>query len=528
MTNYQRPTLCWGNDFTLNIELERFIAEEIESFDLTKCKSIEVYLFCGSHNTKIPLKWTIVGDDNNILSCFVDYRVTHPNQAYGVCVEGDYENDNHFRWYMQPKEGILIINNSSGQNIPDEEQIVDLKGRVGFAIPSQDLSDYYTKEETDDLLEDKQDTLVSGTNIKTINNQSILGTGNIEIESSEQIQADWTETDNTDPSYIQHKPDLSVYATQSELDNYYDKTEVDNIINTIELLPGPTGAPGAQGPQGIQGETGEQGPQGIPGETGPTGPQGEPGIPGVDGMPGPPGTTDYNELYNKPDLSIYAETSDLATVATTGDYDDLENKPTLFSGDYDDLSNKPDLSVYAETSDLATVATTGDYDDLVDKPDLSVYATVTGVAQTESVINGLIAALEANKADRSELAAAVTGINRQLNNKQNTLVSGQNIKTINNQSILGSGNITIEGGGATGSFTQEQADWNQTDDTQPDYIKNKPDMAQYAGMVNLNTLAQSTINEFNNVDAKLKEQSSNVQQEISSLKEEVDPKIDNI
>ena len=33
-----------------------------------------------------------------------------------------------------------------------------------------------------------------------------------------------------------------------------------------------------------------------------------------------------------------------------------------------------------------------------------------------------------------------------LNQKQNTLVSGTNIKTINNQSLLGSGNITIQGG----------------------------------------------------------------------------------
>ncbi len=31
---------------------------------------------------------------------------------------------------------------------------------------------------------------------------------------------------------------------------------------------------------------------------------------------------------------------------------------------------------------------------------------------------------------------------------QDTLVSGQNIKTINNQSILGSGNITIQDGGS--------------------------------------------------------------------------------
>ena len=33
-------------------------------------------------------------------------------------------------------------------------------------------------------LDAKQDTLVSGTNIKTINNQSILGSGNIEIQGS--------------------------------------------------------------------------------------------------------------------------------------------------------------------------------------------------------------------------------------------------------------------------------------------------------------------------------------------------------
>lgn len=37
--------------------------------------------------------------------------------------------------------------------------------------------------------------------------------------------------------------------------------------------------------------------------------------------------------------------------------------------------------------------------------------------------------------------------------KQDTLVSGTNIKTINNQSILGSGNITISGGGGGGSAT---------------------------------------------------------------------------
>lgn len=45
------------------------------------------------------------------------------------------------------------------------------------------------------------------------------------------------------------------------------------------------------------------------------------------------------------------------------------------------------------------------------------------------------------------LSNTVSGLS---NNKQDTLISGTNIKTINNQSLLGSGNITIEGGSGQG------------------------------------------------------------------------------
>jgi hypothetical protein len=46
------------------------------------------------------------------------------------------------------------------------------------------------------------------------------------------------------------------------------------------------------------------------------------------------GATSYADLSGKPALS---------TVATTGSYVDLTNKPTLFSGSYADLTNKPNL-----------------------------------------------------------------------------------------------------------------------------------------------------------------------------------------
>ena len=46
---------------------------------------------------------------------------------------------------------------------------------------------------------------------------------------------------------------------------------------------------------------------------------------------------------------------------------------------------------------------------------------------------------------KSEVDAEITGAT---STKQDTLVSGTNIKTINNESVLGSGNITIQGGGS--------------------------------------------------------------------------------
>ena len=59
------------------------------------------------------------------------------------------------------------------------------------------------------------------------------------------------------------------------------------------------------------------------------------------------GVTDYNDLTNKPQLF-------------SGSYNDLTNKPQLFSGNYNDLTNKPNL---AENF-------SGSYNDLVDKPQI--------------------------------------------------------------------------------------------------------------------------------------------------------------
>ena len=160
----------------------------------------------------------------------------------------------------------------------------------------------------------------------------------------------------------------------------------------------------------------------------------------------------------------------LATVATSGSYNDLSNKPTIpaaqVNSDWNAVSgkaqilNKPTLgtmaaesaSNYTKTADLATVATSGSYNDLSNKPTIpaaqvnSDWNATSGKAEilnkptipttTDSVTQGSSAALTSG------------GAYTALGGKQETLVSGTNIKTINNNSILGSGNITISGGDA--------------------------------------------------------------------------------
>ena len=60
------------------------------------------------------------------------------------------------------------------------------KTEVDTALSGKaDKSTTYTKTEVDNALADKQATLVSGTNIKTINNTSLLGSGNIEVGGSQ-------------------------------------------------------------------------------------------------------------------------------------------------------------------------------------------------------------------------------------------------------------------------------------------------------------------------------------------------------
>lgn len=87
--------------------------------------------------------------------------------------------------------------------------------------------------------------------------------------------------------------------------------------------------------------------------------------------------------------------------------------------------------------------------------DISNYYTS---AQTNAAINAAVS----GKVDTSTFNTALSG-------KQDTLVSGENIKTINNQSLLGSGNITIQGGGGGDSTVSAFTDFKVAIPSECDY-----------------------------------------------------------
>lgn len=95
------------------------------------------------------------------------------------------------------------------------------------------------------------------------------------------------------------------------------------------------------------------------------------------GVQGAPGTTDYNELENKPDLTLKADVT----------YVDSQDETIL-----QDAKDYADDKVSDLDAELATVAKTGSYDDLDDKPDIP---SITGLA-TEGYVDGAVAP-KANK-----------------------------------------------------------------------------------------------------------------------------------
>ena len=378
-----------------------------------------------------------------------------------------------------------------------------LKSEITGLATKEELADYQPIGDyaTTTQLNSKQDTLVSGQNIKTINGQSVIGEGNIDITEGGTIDSELS-TDSQNP--VQNKVitnALNDKASKTELSNVstskankadvYTKQEIDtkftNAQNQINQLSTDTSAINTEvqtlktdkqdtlvSGTNIKTING----QSLLGEGNIEIQQSELPIASADTLGGvkvgtglsinPEGvlsadSPEWNNISGKPE-DIVNITERLASKLDTATY----NSEKSSFATKDELNSKADASAI---TDMATQTWVQGQGYLTEVP--SDY--VTNSELTEGLAGKQDKGDYALKSDLNTLATkeelATKADASALSSKQDTLVSGTNIKTINGDSILGSGNLVIQSG---------TSNW--------DDIQGKPQFAEVATSGNYNDL----------------------------------------
>ena len=400
-----------------------------------------------------------------------------------------------------------------------------VNGQTGDVVITATSLGAITKADADTLyatksdLNSKQDTLVSGQNIKTINGQSVIGEGNIEIHQSAlpiasantlggvkvgtglsiNPESGVLSADSPEWNNISGKPEDIVNITErlaSKLDTATYNSEKSSFATKDELNSKADAS--AITDMATQTWVQDKGyltevPSNYVTNTELT-----------EGLAGKQDKGDYalksdlNTLATKDELSTKADASALSSKQDTlvsgtniktinGDsilgsgnlviqsgasnWDDIQGKPQFAevatSGDYNDLINKPtipDVSNLATKEEIADMETKSNaaatYATKEEIPSLEGYLTKTEASETYATKQALgnkldTATYNSEKAgfETKENAAATYQVKgdyatkQEIAGKQDTLVSGTNIKTINGNSVLGAGDITIQAGG---------------------------------------------------------------------------------
>ena len=318
-----------------------------------------------------------------------------------------------------------------------------VNGQTGDVVITATSLGAITKADADTLyatttqLNSKQDTLVSGQNIKTINGQSVIGEGNIEIQQSElpiasantlggvkvgtglsiNPESGVLSADSPEWNNISGKPEDIVNITErlaSKLDTATYNSEKSSFATKDEL----NSKADASAITDMATQTWVQN-QGYLTEV-PSNYVTDSEL--TEGLAGKQDIGDYalksdlNTLATKEELATKADASALSskqdTLVSGTNIKTINGETILGSGNlviqsgtsnWDDIQGKPQF---------AGVATSGNYNDLINKPTIP---------------------------DVSDLATK-----QEIAGKQDTLVSGTNIKTINGNSVLGAGDIVIQ------------------------------------------------------------------------------------
>lgn len=178
-----------------------------------------------------------------------DYTLTEKTKLSGI--------ESNANYYVHPSshqtgmitESSALTNLETSENATQHEINLAIDNKINSSVDWSDIQNkpsdyppsthnhddrYYTESEVDTALNNKQDTLVSGTSIKTINNTSLLGSGNISIGgggSSVDIATTWGNptSDSKVPSEKLAKDSLDTKANSNHTHTKSEITDFPSI-----------------------------------------------------------------------------------------------------------------------------------------------------------------------------------------------------------------------------------------------------------------------------------------------------------
>lgn len=175
-----------------------------------------------------------------------NYYIHPSTHGTGIIVESNALTNLDTSSNATQHEINLAINDKIGQGGGGSVDWSDIENKPSDYPPSSHNHDdrYYTESEVDTALNGKQATLVSGTNIKTINNNSLLGSGNISIQGGGSVTVD-SALSTTSENPVQNKvitgalnskADTSSLSTVATSGSYNDLSNKPNIPTAISDL----------------------------------------------------------------------------------------------------------------------------------------------------------------------------------------------------------------------------------------------------------------------------------------------------
>lgn len=162
-------------------------------------------------------------------------------------------------------------------------------------------------------------------------------------------------------------------------------------------------------------------------------------------------------------------------------------------------------SNFVASGDLATVATSGSYNDLTNKPTIP---TVNNATLTIQKNGSTVKTFTANASSNVTANITVPTKTSDLTNDSNFVEDANYVHTDNNYTTTDKNKLA---GIASGAEVNVQANWTQTTTTADDYIKNKPTLATVATSGSYNDLSNKpTIPTVNNATLTIQKNGSTV------------------